>query len=189
MLILDYWTQPNTNRAQLMYDQLSSNFCQHYNKEMMEVFARDISNTLHDMTPIWTNYMSQKSVIEVCDGSKKLSELTDEHFLSRQQSGREIIQYFLQHDPTFNQFLVYITNHRLVHKVLPYENHNLVKYQRQYSNWKEAYYYAGIELIKIDMEGKKRCTRTRVERYRDVEPTNYSDIEQELHSSLPTEAT
>lgn len=187
--MLVYPSEKYLDFVQEIYDRLLSGYHKRYTTpRMLQVFARGISCALHDMPPIWTGYMSRAAIVEVCNGNIQVGNLTNEHFSSRQRSAREIIQYFSQHNPTFNQFLTYTIKHCLVHKVLPFENHNLVKYQRQHADWKDAYYYAGIELIKIHMEGTKRCTQARVRNHRFNEPTDYSVIEQELQSSFPTEA-
>ena len=120
----------------------------------LRVTARMLGNILHDIKGLRTGYVSVNARNAVICGEKKVSDLTNEHFLARQTSGKNLVQFFLENpDCSIDEFLIFLRQICSVHLVLKAENEELKKYQNQGLQWHEEYELAGVQLVKIDFEG------------------------------------
>lgn len=109
--------------------------------------ARSIGSLIYDLPHIKTGWVS-KSLTR--DGYRLRGEkATNEHFYSRQQSGREIIRVWRAGELSDDNLYQMLLRFCQVHVVRPEENNRLATIQTEYPELGHEQHYAmaGIELI------------------------------------------
>lgn len=119
----------------------------------LDYVARIIGNSLHDLTKIWSGYISTNAVKSILLKKDPFKSLTDDHYLSRLQSGKQIVEQLNEvNNIPFDLFLNTIREACSVHKILKSENNNLIKYQSKGGSWTKSYISCGIDLIYVGDE-------------------------------------
>jgi hypothetical protein len=155
-------------RSEIMIEMLHKKLTSYwwledYDKQCADrigIVARIISNAIYDLPNIWTGFMSM-ALLDECHRQKRALKGTPEHFRSRQQSGVIILDYFAarrNNPPTLKQFSHLLSVQRQIHKTTDAENQALTPYQKDGWPWPEAYRAVGIDLVYIDMTGRKAVT-------------------------------
>lgn len=151
-----HWSRSNLNKARVLYDMLRTGFYFKYSEEMLNDVARIVGNSIYDIGPFFTGYISETAI------ARKLNDKgyapVDEHFMSRQQSGKLIILSMMQYkDMSFDQFLGVLEPHCCTHKTTKEENIQLIPFQQRGLKWDDCYKHAGIKLVHVGTD--HRLTR------------------------------
>lgn len=118
------------------------------NQNQLDYSARIIGNSVHDLSKIWSGYVSYNGLKSILNNKETFSSLASDHYKSRLQSGKQIINLFqkFEHIP-FDYFSNIIFEACFVHKILKTENSKLIKSQSSGLVWSKCYIDCGIDLI------------------------------------------
>lgn len=164
------FTQKDFDKIMVLYQHLvqTSPLYQNMSQSQMNYVARIIGNTVHDLTKIWSGYISNEALRQMISDNND-QKITHDHYLSRLQSGKQIVQYFNNsNNISFDEFLNLIFEACYVHKITKSENSKLIQHQNTGTAWYTCYTNAKIDLIYVgDEEGKlpKRLTKAYLKRF------------------------
>lgn len=144
----EYKQQVYQNKVLALYHRIAHLHLFDESEEFISFHGRCVGNTIHDLPAIWTGFMSANAI--------STEECCNEHFYPRQWSGEYIVNYILKNKGISVQALRRILDvFRLVHKVTPTENRELMKHQNsdEFISPKRSYEQAGIQLIHVKDTG------------------------------------
>lgn len=150
------WSIENERKAKVLYDTCRTLFYKDYPEDELNVVARNIGNSIHDIGPFFSGYISKRAleVKMVYYGKNESKELdkkiVNEHFHGRQNAGQTIVHHFIRHpDTSFDEFKKLLEPYCMVHITTGQENAALSKYQNAGMSWWDSYTSCGIELIDV----------------------------------------
>ena len=131
--------------AELMLPFISRYNELHDSTRYFQMAARIIGSLLYDLPHIKTGYISLRAFEEVNSGRLKRANLCNEHFISRQRAGRELLTTSRL---TFESLRDRLIKYCHVHQVLSQENQALERVQtsQKYDSWIDEYKAAGVDL-------------------------------------------
>lgn len=162
------FTEKDFDKIMVLYQHLvhTSPLYQSMTPSQVNYVARIIGNSVHDLTKIWSGYISNDALkLMLSDNEQKI---THDHYLSRLQSGKQIVQYFNNNPIPFDEFLNLIFEACFVHKITKQENSRLIQLQNSGIEWTTSYIQAKIDLIFVGNEEgmlPKRLTKQYLKRF------------------------
>lgn len=162
------FSQRDFDKIYVLYQHLTNTSHLYVNMTpaQLKCVARIIGNSVHDLTKIWSGYISQKALKALIEGNSSI--ITHDHFLSRLQSGKHVVQLFSKGNIPFDMFCTIMFEACFVHKITKDENNRLIQLQNSGLSWQSCYINAGVDLVFLgDEEGKlpKRLTKTIATRF------------------------
>ena len=162
------FSQRDFDKIYVLYQHLV-NTAHLYNQmtpTQLNCVARIIGNSVHDLTKIWSGYISSTALRSLIEDNS--TYITHDHYLSRLQSGKNIVKRFSEGIIPFDVFINIMFEACYVHKITKDENNKIIQLQNSGMSWQRCYISAGIDLIFLgDEEGKlpKRLTKSYAMRF------------------------
>lgn len=176
-------TKKDTQILQMLYQLLVSyKHCAPFPEEGTDEqnrLARIVANTLHDLNPVWTGFVSQRALQYIVFNNASIGTLCYEHFKSRQKCGKDTLDFIKHNNPDQKQFNTFIGKMCLTHRTLRNENTNVEQYQRTCDHWVDAYQLADIKLIDVGVRKQLRFEHLR--NCKGVDPTPLQTVDQIIH--------
>ena len=138
------------DKIYVLYQHVSSTHAHYGNmtQNQLDCAARMIGNTIHDLTKVWSGYISYFGLEYIIKHNKPFASLASDHYNSRLQSGKQIISLFKKFgNIPFDSFYNLIFESCFVHKILQSENNKLIKHQSKGLHWSQCYIDCGVDLI------------------------------------------